>query len=32
MNLGLFARGLDLMPDLGYPPVQFGGWDSPRAN
>jgi hypothetical protein len=32
MNLGLFARGLDLMPDFGYPPVQFGGWDSPRAN
>lgn len=31
MNLGLYARGLDLMPDLGYPPVQFGGWDSPRA-
>jgi len=26
MNLGLFARGLDLMPDFGYPPVQFGGW------
>ncbi|MEA2735001.1 MAG: oligo-alginate lyase, partial [Humisphaera sp.] len=32
MNLGLVARGLDLMPDFGYPPVQFGGWDSPRAN
>jgi len=31
MNLGLFAFGRDLMPDLGYPPVQFGGWDSPRA-
>lgn len=31
MNLGLFARGLDLMPDFGYPPVQFGGWSSPRA-
>lgn len=31
MNLGLFARGLDLMPDFGYPPVQYGGWDSPRA-
>lgn len=31
MNLGLFARGLDLMPDFGYPPVQFGGWGSPRA-
>ena len=31
MNLGLFAKGLDLLPDFGYPPVQFGGWDSPRA-
>ncbi|MFV2069992.1 MAG: heparinase II/III family protein, partial [Pirellulales bacterium] len=31
MNLGLFAYGLDLMPDFGYPPVQYGGWDSPRA-
>ncbi len=31
MNIGLFAFGLDLLPDFGYPPVQFGGWDSPRA-
>ena len=31
MNLGLFAKGLDLMPDFGYPPVQYGGWSSPRA-
>jgi oligo-alginate lyase len=31
MNLGLFAHGLDLMPDFGYPPVQFGGWSAPRA-
>lgn len=31
MNLGLFARGLDLLPDFGYPPVQFGGWGAPRA-
>ncbi|HEY3297931.1 MAG TPA: heparinase II/III family protein, partial [Armatimonadota bacterium] len=31
MNLGLYAKGLDLMPEFGYPPVQFGGWDSPRA-
>lgn len=31
MNLGIFAFGLDLMPDFGYPPVQFGGWDSPKA-
>jgi len=32
MNLGIFSRGLDLMPDLGYPPVQFGGWKGPRFN
>jgi len=32
MNLGLFAKGLDLMPDFGYPPVQFGGWNSPKAD
>lgn len=31
MNLGLFAKGLDLMPDFGYPPVQYGGWGAPRA-
>jgi len=31
MNLGLFAKGLDLLPEFGYPPVQFGGWGSPRA-
>ena len=32
MNLGLFAKGLDLMPDFGYPPVQFGGWGSRKAH
>jgi hypothetical protein len=31
LNIGLFARGLDLLPDFGYPPVQFGGWESPRS-
>lgn len=31
MNLGLFAKGLDLLPDFGYPPVQYGGWRSPQA-
>ncbi|MBN1417376.1 MAG: heparinase II/III family protein [Planctomycetes bacterium] len=31
LNLGLFAKGLDLMPDDGYPPVQYGGWGAPRA-
>lgn len=31
MNLGLFGMGLDLLPDFGYPPVQYGGWGSPRA-
>lgn len=32
MHLGLFAKGLDLLPDFGYKPVQYGGWGSPRAN
>lgn len=32
MNVGLFAKGLDLMPDLGYPPVDFGGWNTPERN
>jgi len=31
MVLSLYAKGLDLMPDLGYPPVQFGGWDTPQV-
>ncbi len=31
MTLGLFAKGLDLLPDFGYPPVQYGGWSAPRA-
>jgi len=31
MNLGLYACGLDLLPDFGYPPVHYGGWDAPRA-
>lgn len=31
MNLGLFAKGLDLLPDFGYPPVQYGGWGAPRS-
>lgn len=31
LTLGLFAKGLDLMPDFGYPLVQFGGWESERA-
>ncbi|MBI2190566.1 MAG: heparinase II/III family protein [Planctomycetes bacterium] len=32
MNLGLFAKGLDLMPDFGYCPPQYGGGNSPRAS
>ncbi|MBN2089422.1 heparinase II/III family protein [candidate division KSB1 bacterium] len=31
MNIGLFAKGLDILPGFGYPPVQFGGWYSPKA-
>jgi hypothetical protein len=31
LTIGLFAKGLDLLPDFGYPPVQYGGWAAPRA-
>lgn len=31
MNFGLYANGIDLMADFGYPPVQYGGWDAPKA-
>jgi len=31
MNIGLFAKGLDLLPDFGYPPVQYGGSTAPRG-
>jgi len=31
MNLGLFAKGLDLLPEYGYPAVQFGDWHTPQA-
>ena len=31
LNIGLFAKGLDVLPGFGYPPVQYGGWYSPRA-
>ena len=30
LNLGLFAKGLDLLPDFGYPPVHRGGWSGPN--
>lgn len=30
LNIGIMAKGLDLMPDFGYPPVNRGGWDTPR--
>jgi len=32
LHMGLYAKGLDLMPDQGYPDVGYpGGWDSPQA-
>ena len=31
LNLGLYYRGVDLMVDLGYPPVNYGGWNSAQA-
>jgi hypothetical protein len=32
MNFGLYAKGLELIPEFGYKPVQFGGWHSRYAN
>jgi hypothetical protein len=31
MNIGLFAKELDIIPDFGYPRVGYGGWGSPKA-
>lgn len=31
MNLGLVAKGLDLLPEFGYPAVQFGDWNTKEA-
>lgn len=31
MNIGLYAKGLDLLPEFGYPLVQFGDWHTPQA-
>lgn len=32
LTIGLFAKGLDLLPDFGYPPVHYGkGWEDPKA-
>jgi hypothetical protein len=31
MNVGLFAKGLDLLPEFGYPAVQYGDWHTPQA-
>ena len=31
LNIGLFAKGFDFMPDFGYPPLQFSHWDGPHS-
>ena len=31
LNLGFYAKGLDIIPDFGYPPVGYGGWRAPKA-
>lgn len=31
MNVGLFAFGLDLLPDFGYPPTGYGGHETREA-
>jgi oligo-alginate lyase len=32
LSIGLFARGLDLLPDFGYLPVHRGGWQGPHVD
>jgi hypothetical protein len=32
LSIGLFARGLDLLPDFGYLPVHRGGWSGPHVD
>ncbi len=32
LNIGLFAHGLDLLPDFGYLPVHRGGWSGPHVD
>lgn len=31
MSIGLYAKGVELLPGFAYPAVHFGGWYSPRA-
>ncbi|MBI3987973.1 MAG: heparinase II/III family protein, partial [Lentisphaerae bacterium] len=31
LNIGLFAKGLDLLPDFGYPPLQYAHAGEPRT-
>ncbi|MBI5095552.1 MAG: heparinase II/III family protein [Candidatus Hydrogenedentes bacterium] len=31
MNVGYYAKGLDLVTDFGYPPVGYGGWGAPKS-
>ncbi|MCF7686876.1 MAG: heparinase II/III-family protein [Cephaloticoccus sp.] len=31
MGIGLYAKGVELLPGFAYPAVHFGGWYSPRA-
>ena len=31
MNIGYFAKGMDLVTDFGYPPVGYGGWGSVKS-
>ncbi len=30
-HTGLVAYGMELLPDFGYPPVQYGGWHTPKT-
>ncbi|HPQ48167.1 MAG TPA: heparinase II/III family protein [Clostridia bacterium] len=32
LSLHLFSKGLNILADFGYPPVNYGGWETKEAN
>jgi len=32
LSLHLFSKGINMTADFGYPPVNYGGWDTKEAN
>ena len=31
MNVGMYSKDLEVLPEFGYPAVQFGDWHTPQA-